>query len=42
MGPQGSGIPIGAVTEVDGGIRLNITKQEVQDLPSVDISGWPQ
>lgn len=31
-------IPIGAVTEVDGGIQLNITKQGVQDLPSVDIS----
>ena len=30
-------IPIGAVTEVDGGIRLNITKQQVQDLPAVDI-----
>ena len=30
-------IPINAVTSVDGGIRLNITKQEVQDLPPVDI-----
>jgi sporulation protein YlmC with PRC-barrel domain len=30
-------IPIGAVTEVDDGIRLNITKQQVQDLPPVDI-----
>jgi sporulation protein YlmC with PRC-barrel domain len=30
-------IPIGAVTGVDDGIRLNITKQEVQDLPSVDF-----
>jgi sporulation protein YlmC with PRC-barrel domain len=30
-------IPIGAVTGVDDGIRLNITKQEVQDLPSVDV-----
>jgi len=30
-------IPIGAVTGVNDGIRLNITKQEVQDLPSVDI-----
>ncbi len=30
-------IPIGAVVAVDDGIRLNITKQQVQDLPSVDV-----
>ena len=30
-------IPISAVTSVNGGIRLNITKHEVQDLPPVDI-----
>ena len=30
-------IPISAVAEVDDGIRLNITKQQVQDLPPVDI-----
>lgn len=30
-------IPIRAVTTVDGGIQLNISKQEVQDLPPVDI-----
>jgi sporulation protein YlmC with PRC-barrel domain len=30
-------IPISAVTGVDDGIRLNITKQQVQDLPRVDI-----
>jgi len=30
-------IPIGAVTRVDDGIGLNIAKQDVQDLPSVDI-----
>jgi len=30
-------IPIGAVTRVDDGIRLNISKQAVQDLPPVDI-----
>jgi len=30
-------IPIGAVTGVDDGIRLNITKQDVQDLPALDI-----
>ena len=31
-------IPIGAVTGIDDGIRLNITKQQVQDLPPVDIN----
>jgi sporulation protein YlmC with PRC-barrel domain len=30
-------IPISAVTGVDDGIRLNIAKHEVQDLPPVDI-----
>ena len=30
-------IPISAVTGVDDGIRLNITKQQVQDLPPADI-----
>ena len=30
-------IPIGAVVGVENGIRLNITKQDVQDLPAVDI-----
>ena len=30
-------IPISAVTDVRDGIRLNITKQDVQDLPPVDI-----
>lgn len=30
-------IPIAAVAKVDGGIRLSITKQEVHDLPPVDI-----
>jgi hypothetical protein len=30
-------IQIGAVTGVEGGIRLNISKQEVTDLPPVDI-----
>jgi sporulation protein YlmC with PRC-barrel domain len=30
-------IPIGAVTRVDDGIRLNISKQAVQGLPPVDI-----
>jgi sporulation protein YlmC with PRC-barrel domain len=30
-------IPIGAVTGVEDGIRLNIAKRDVQDLPPVDI-----
>jgi len=30
-------IPISAVTRVDGGIRINITKQEVGDLPPVEM-----
>jgi hypothetical protein len=30
-------IPIGAVTSTSGGIRLRISKQEVQDLPPVDV-----
>jgi hypothetical protein len=30
-------IPIGAVTGVEEGIRLGITKQQVQDLPPVNI-----
>jgi sporulation protein YlmC with PRC-barrel domain len=30
-------IPISAVTGVDDGIQLNLTKQQVQDLPPVDI-----
>jgi sporulation protein YlmC with PRC-barrel domain len=30
-------IPISAVTALDDGIRLSITKQQVQDLPPVDI-----
>ena len=30
-------IPIGAVAGVDDGIRLKITKQQVQDLPPVEV-----
>jgi hypothetical protein len=30
-------IPIAAVTGVSNGIELNITKQEVQDLPAVNV-----
>ncbi len=32
-------VPIVAVTSLDDGIRLNITKQQVEDLPSVDVDG---
>ena len=32
-------IPIGAVTGIDDGIQLRLSKQEVQDLPAVDIKG---
>jgi sporulation protein YlmC with PRC-barrel domain len=32
-------IPIGAVTGVDDGIRLDITKRDVRALPPVDIAG---
>jgi sporulation protein YlmC with PRC-barrel domain len=32
-------IPISAVTAVDAGIRLNITKKQVEDLPPVTLSG---
>jgi hypothetical protein len=30
-------IPISAVTYIFHGVQLNITKQQVQDLPPVDI-----
>jgi sporulation protein YlmC with PRC-barrel domain len=30
-------IPIGAVTGIEDDIRLTLTKQEVQDLPAVDV-----
>ena len=30
-------IPIRSVTRVDEGIQLNITKQQVEDLPPVDF-----
>jgi nucleotide-binding universal stress UspA family protein len=34
-------VPIGAVTGIDDGIRLNITKQQVEDLPPFDVDGPP-
>jgi hypothetical protein len=30
-------IPIGAVTRVDGGVRVKLTKDELRDLPPVDL-----
>ncbi len=30
-------IPIGVVKSVDDGIRLSVTKQEIQDLPPIDL-----
>ena len=30
-------VPIGAVTEVIDGVQLNITKQQVENLPPVNI-----
>jgi hypothetical protein len=34
-------IPIDAIAGVDTGIRLNLTKQEIEDLPSVDAEHPP-
>jgi hypothetical protein len=31
-------IPVSAVTGVDGGITLNITKEQVQNLPDLSVS----
>jgi sporulation protein YlmC with PRC-barrel domain len=31
-------IPIGAVTGVRDGVRLKLTKDEVRDLPSIDLA----
>ena len=30
-------IPIGAVTHIEDGVRLSLTKDEVRDLPPVDV-----
>jgi hypothetical protein len=32
-------IPIGAVKDVEDGVRLNLTKDEVRDLPAVELDG---
>jgi hypothetical protein len=34
-------IPVSAVASVDDGIRLNITKKQVEDLPPVDTASSP-
>ena len=34
-------IPVSAVASVDAGIRLNITKKQVEDLPPVDSASSP-
>ncbi len=31
-------IPLGAVSRVDDGVRLNLRKDEVRDLPAVDLN----
>jgi sporulation protein YlmC with PRC-barrel domain len=36
-GEKSVGIPIGAVTGVEDGVRLSLTKDEVRDLPPVDL-----
>lgn len=40
FGRKDVAIPIGAVINVDDGIKLSITKQQVEDLPSIDVH-WP-
>ncbi|MDQ6615747.1 MAG: PRC-barrel domain-containing protein [Actinomycetota bacterium] len=35
-------IPIGAVSGVDDGIQLNLTKQQVHDLPAIDVRLPPE
>ncbi|MGI8881204.1 MAG: PRC-barrel domain-containing protein [Jatrophihabitans sp.] len=37
FGRKDVAIPISAVTTVDEGIQLNISKQQVKDLPAIDI-----
>lgn len=34
-------IPIGAVSRVDEGVRVELTKEQVKDLPPVDLSSAP-
>jgi hypothetical protein len=37
VGRKEVAIPIGAVTGITIGVQLNLTKQQVGDLPPVDI-----
>jgi PRC-barrel domain protein len=37
-GRKSVAIPIGAVTDVEHGVRLDLTKDEVRDLPTVEVS----
>lgn len=40
LGDEAAGsaaIPIGAVTGLDDGVRLNLTKDAVRDLPAVEL-----
>ena len=32
-------IPIASVTKVDDQVRVNLTKDEIRDLPPVDVDG---
>jgi sporulation protein YlmC with PRC-barrel domain len=36
-GQKGVAIPISAVTGVEDGVRLNLTRDEVRDLPPIDL-----
>ena len=38
LGKKEVAIPIGAVTGVDDGVRLSLTKHEVADLPPVELA----
>jgi sporulation protein YlmC with PRC-barrel domain len=33
-------IPVSAVSGIEDGIRLTLTKQEIEDLPAIDIDGF--
>jgi hypothetical protein len=37
VGQETSRIPISAVRSVEDGVRLSLTKDEVRDLPPVDL-----
>jgi hypothetical protein len=33
-------VPFSAVTSVDNGVRLNLAKDQVRDLPAIDVPDW--